>query len=85
LLRREVRNLHAEEDVDHEGVERMTPPGTLGVVVEVEPASDTPVDVLFATGAWIRLTRAEINDPECYSLGRALTAGELEEWRNGLP
>lgn len=93
LLRREVINLNDEEDdgESDEGIEytRITPAGTVGVVVEVRPADDTPdnfpIDVVFATGAWIRLTRTEIGDADQYRLGRVWTPEEVDLWRAGLP
>jgi hypothetical protein len=86
LLGREVFNLIEEIDEDHNGRERRTLPGSRGIVVAVFPEDDAPgnapIDVVFYNGAWIRLTREEINDPEQYRLGNQIPK---DEWPRDEP
>lgn len=62
----QVQTLLGEIDTDADGQERITPPGTIGVVTHHNHADHW--DVSFPNGAWVVLTETEMADPTQYKL-----------------
>lgn len=61
-----IKTLKGELDSDERDGQRVTPPGTVGVVSAHNHADHW--DVTFPNGAWVVLTEAEMADPSLYTL-----------------
>lgn len=81
-----VTTLKGEIDTDHEGQERRTPATAVGWINSVnDDPSGMTYNVLFHNGAWVILTRSELDDATQYALAKPDSPAHLAMYiKHGL-